>query len=81
MSSALRMLLIAILAGGERAVKKEREGQEERKEGQRGYKVKNRLAGENTENSETFSYYAGDSIEMEQETRTCEREVMSDRVN
>lgn len=43
-----------------------------------------RLKMTSLEGSETFSYYTGvtgDTLEMEQETRTREEEVMSDRVN
>lgn len=61
--------------------KRQREGNREGGEGQRGDKVKNKVAREQRQNTETFSYYTGDSLEMEQETGTCEREVMSDRVN
>lgn len=57
------------------------EGDREGREGQRVDKVKNKVAREQRENTETFSYYTGDTLEMEQETRTCERGVTSDRVN
>lgn len=57
------------------------EGDREGGEGQRGDKVRNKVTREQRENSETFSYYTGDTLEMEQETRTCEEEVMSDRLN
>lgn len=31
------------------------------------------------EKTETFSYYTGDAPEMEQEIRTCEKEVMGEK--
>lgn len=74
MSSALRMLLIAILAVGEKRQNKKKERE---KDG--GDKVKNKVAGEQSDNSETFSYCTGDTLEMEQETRTCE--VVNDKMN
>lgn len=58
-----------------------REGHKEGGEGQRGDKVKNKVAGEQSDNSETFSYCTGDTLEMEQETRTCEKEVVNDKMN
>ena len=67
MSSVLRMLLIAILAVRE----KEKRGRETEEREQRGDKVRNKVARE--ENAETFSYYTGDALEMEQETGTCEK--------
>lgn len=59
-------------------IKRKREREE--REGQRGDKVKSKVAREQSKNSETFSCYTGDTLEMEQETRTCETEVMSDLV-
>ena len=48
------------------------EGDREGGEGQRGDKVKNKVTREQSGNSQTFSFYTGDTPEMEQETRTCE---------
>jgi len=52
---------------------KKKKKKRERKKRNRGDKVKNKVAGEQRANSETFSYYTGDTLEMEQEIRACER--------
>lgn len=56
---------------------RETESKEKTREGTR---LKARLP-ESRDSTETFSYYTGDTLEMEQEIRTCEKEVMSDRMN
>lgn len=63
MSSALRMLLIAILAVREK----------EKRENREGTRSETRSPESREENVETFSYYTGDALEMEQETGTCEK--------
>lgn len=63
MSSALRMLLIAILAVREK----------EKRENREGTRSETRSPESREENAETFSYYTGDALEMEQETGTCEK--------
>lgn len=62
-------------------VGKKREKEQGERKGERGDKVRNKVAREQRKKSQTFSYYTGDTLEMEQETRTCEKEVMSDRMN
>ncbi len=82
MSSALRMLLIAIVAVGQKRRKKTGKRETEKEEKDReGTRLKTRLPESREKNVETLSHYTGDTLEMEQETRTCEKEVMSDRVN
>lgn len=70
-----------LLKKEERCKKTGRKREREEREGRRGDKFKNKVTREQSENSETFSCYTGDTLEMEQETRTCETEVMSDGVN
>lgn len=74
MSSALRMLLIAILAGGDdRKKRKGRKGGKPNGQGKKqGYRERER----ELKRSRVTPVYAP---EMEQEIRTCEREVMGDK--
>lgn len=59
-----------------------RRGEKEREEDREGTRLKSRLPeNRECETSKTFLYYTGDALEMEQETRTREKEKMSDKVN
>ena len=53
--------------------KKKREGERQKRENREGTRSETRSPESREENTETFSYYTGDALEMEQETGTCEK--------
>ena len=53
--------------------KKKREGERQKRENREGTRSETRSPESREENAETFSYYTGDALEMEQETGTCEK--------